>query len=197
MISVWTKDAPVTPKSMKIAGVLAMTSACVTLPLAYLSYQMEGAAKGETAIIQAAIQISGTFLFVAIVLFLKKFINDIYNFTAVNRNLDMMIIADIVTGVLTVIALCVPSVKDSAGYAALTLLVMLGIVQVQFGYKLLKLPDDLGGLLKPFCFANMATGILLASILLIPLGILVSAVSDLMLGTIFLNTCKLFRTSEK
>ena len=186
-----------TPKSMKIAGVLAMTSACVTLPLAYLSYQMEGAAKGETAIIQAAIQISGTFLFVAIVLFLKKFINDIFNFTAVNRNLDMMIIADIVTGVLTVIALCVPSVKDSAGYAALTLLVMLGIVQVQFGYKLLKLPDDLGGLLKPFCFVNMATGILLASILLIPLGILVSAVSDLMLGTIFLNTCKLFRTSEK
>jgi hypothetical protein len=46
--------------------------------------------------------------------------------------------------------------------------------------KLLKLPDDLGGMLKPFCYANMATGIFLASIVLIPLGILTSAISDLM-----------------
>jgi len=63
-------------------------------------------------------------------------------------------------------------------------------VQLQFGYKLLKLPDDLGGMLKPFCYANMATGIFLSSIVLLPLGILASAISDLMLGTIFLSVSK-------
>ena len=37
-------------------------------------------------------------------------------------------------------------------------------------------------MLRPFCYANIATGILLASIVLIPFGILTSAISDLMLA---------------
>jgi hypothetical protein len=67
----------------------------------------------------------------------------------------------------------------------------LGIVQAQFGFRLRRLPDNLGGLLKPFCYANMATGILLASVILMPLSIIISALSDLMLGTIFFNMSRM------
>jgi hypothetical protein len=78
----------------------------------------------------------------------------------------------------------------------LAIIVAQGVVQAHFGYKLLKLPNDLGGMLKPFCYVNMATGILMATIILIPVGIVVSAISDLMLGTIFFNMGKLVRNYE-
>ena len=54
--------------------------------------------------------------------------------------------------------------KETAGIAALVLMVFQGIIQIQFGYKLLKLRNNLDGLLKPFSYLNMATGICIASI---------------------------------
>lgn len=170
-----------------------MASAFLTLPLVYLSYLLEGMIDSYAAVIQTIIQISGTVLFVAIVLYLKRLLNSHFNFHNTDRNIALMIIASIVTGVLSSAALCYPPLKEPIGTVVIVILVALGIVQVQFGFKLLKLPNDLGGMLKPFCYANMATGILLASVVLIPLSILASAISDLMLGTIFFNMSKLAR----
>ena len=45
-------------------------------------------------------------------------------------------------------------------------------------------------ILKPFCIQNIATGICEASLVLILVGVVVSAVGDLMLGTIFFNVSK-------
>jgi hypothetical protein len=64
------------------------------------------------------------------------------------------------------------------------MIVPLGLLQTILGYRLQKLPSELGGVLKPYCWLNMATGLFLASIILIPLGILTGAVTDIMLGTI-------------
>ena len=98
-----------------------------------------------------------------------------------------MVMGSIVTGILAISLYSFPAFKESLGYALIVVLVLLGIVQIEFGYKLLRLPNDLGGMLKPFCYANLATGILLATVVLVPLSIPVSALSDLMLGTIFFN----------
>jgi peptidoglycan biosynthesis protein MviN/MurJ (putative lipid II flippase) len=87
--------------------------------------------------------------------------------------------------------------KEPLGYALIVVLVLLGIVQVQFGNRLLKLSNNLDGMLKPFCYANMATGILLATVVLIPLSIPVSALSDLMLGTIFFNMSKNMKERQR
>jgi hypothetical protein len=177
----------VTANNLKIAGSLAMTSAFLTLPLAYLSYRLEGSADVYADGIQTFIQASGTLLFVTIVLYLKRFLNSLFSFHDTDKNIGLMAIGSIVTGVLAISLYSFPTLKEPLGLALLVLLVLLGIVQVQFGYKLLKLPNDLGGLLRPFCYANMATGILLATVILIPLSIPVSALSDLMLGTLFFN----------
>jgi hypothetical protein len=124
------------------------------------------------------------------------FINSFFKFHNTDRNLELMIAANIVVTVLTLAAIYFSQLKESIEYAVLVIIVAQGIVQTQFGYKLLKLPNDLGGMLKPFCYANMATGIVMATVVLIPLGIVASAVSDLMLGTIFLNMGKLVRNYE-
>jgi len=168
-----------------------MASAFLTLPLVYLSYILENRTDILATVLQAVIQISGTVLFIAIVLFLKRLLNSRFKFHDTDRNIDLLIIASVVTGVLSLGPLYFTPLKESLGAVVIVILIVQGIVQVYFGYKLLKLPYDLGGMLKPFCYANMATGIMLVSVVLIPLAIVISAVSDLMLGTIFFNLSRL------
>jgi len=181
---------------MKIAGWLAMASAFLTLPLVFISFKLEGRADSEASAIQTIIQTSGTFLFVAILLFLKRLLHSIFNFRGTEWNINLMLITGVITGILSVAALHFAPFKESIGSAVIVMMVLQGIVQIQFGYRLLKLPDNLAGMLQPFCYANMATGIFLVSIALIPLSILASAISDLMLGTIFFNISRLPRGDD-
>lgn len=178
------------PKALKIAGFLAMTSAFFSLPTAYLSVWLDGRSDIYANGIQTAIQAVGTLLFLAIVLNLKRFLNYFYRFHDTDKNIALMVMASMSAGAVVIGMFTFPPLKESLGSVVLAILVVQGVVQTQFGYKLLRLPDDLGGMLKPFCYANMATGICMASVILIPLGILASAISDLMLGTIFLNRSK-------
>jgi hypothetical protein len=183
-------------RNLKIAGWIAMASAFLTIPLEYLSSRLEVRTDSEATILQTIIQIFGTILFLAIMMYVKQFLNNLFNFRNTDRNIDLMIITGIVAGVLSVAVLYVTPLKESIGYAGIGIVMVQGVVQAQFGYKLLKLPYDLGGMLKPFCYANIATGILLATIVLIPFGIVVSALSDLMLGTIFFKISACVRDVE-
>ena len=185
-----------TVRTLKLAGLLAMASAFLTFPLVYLTFRLDGRIDSAAAVIQTIIQLAGTVLFVAIVLYLKRLLNSFFSFHSTDRNIELMIMASIVAGVLSVAALYFTSLKESLGSVVIIILVALGLVQVQFGYKLRRLPNNLGGLHKPFCYANMATGILLASVVLIPLSILASAISDLMLGTIFFHMSRLAREAD-
>ena len=63
-------------------------------------------------------------------------------------------------------------------------------MQIMFGVKLLQLSNDLKGLHKPYCYLNIITGICLATVVLLPVGILASAITDVMLGTIFFQAAK-------
>lgn len=173
-----------------------MASAFLTIPLEFLCSTLEARTDLEATVLQTIIQIFGTLLFLVITLYIKRLLNCIFNFRSADRTIDLMIITGIVAGVLSVAGLYVTPLKESIGYAGIGILMVQGIVQAQFGYKLFKLPYDLGGMLKPFCFANIATGILLATIVLIPFGIVVSALSDLMLGTIFFKISACVRNVE-
>jgi ABC-type proline/glycine betaine transport system permease subunit len=62
--------------------------------------------------------------------------------------------------------------------------------QLLFGIKLFQLPDSLQGMLKPYCFFTILTGILIATIFLIPLASLTGAIGDVLLGTIFFKACE-------
>jgi len=174
-----------------------MASAFLTLPLAYLSFTLEGRSDVYVNEIQTIIQAFGTTLFVAIVLFFKRFLNALFIFHDTDRTILLMAAGSVVTGALAISLYSFPALKETLGYALIVVLVLLGIVQAQFGYKLFRLSNDLGGMLKPFCYANMAIGILLATVVLIPLSIPVSALSDLMLGTIFFNRAKNIKGQQR
>lgn len=183
-------------RTLTIAGWLTMISAFASIPLAYLAFSLEGQADSTDTLILAILQGAGTLLFVAITLFLKRFLNGIFSFHATDKSINLMIVANVVAGIFIVGGMYVSQIKEIVGIAALVIMVFQGIVQLQFGYTLLKLQNNLDGLLKPFCYLNMVTGICVASIVLIVVGIVVSAISDLMLATIFFNTAKQLKAAE-
>lgn len=174
-----------TVKTLKTAGWLAMASAFLSLPAFYLSWRLEGRIDTRASMIQGALQVAGTLLFVVLTLLLKRLLQGRFAFHATDRQIDWLIKTNVLAGMLGVSSLVFPDLKELLGSAALLLVIVQGGVQALFGFRLLALPDDLKGLRRPFCFANMATGICIASVVLILVGIGLSAITDLMLGTIF------------
>jgi hypothetical protein len=63
----------------------------------------------------------------------------------------------------------------------------LGILTVIFGIKLLDLKEGASRLMRPYAYLNIAGGICFATFLLAPLGMLIAAVSDFLLGLILLG----------
>lgn len=179
-----------TPKQLKIAGAFAMASAFLTLPMTYYAFVLEGRSDPAADQILIFMQTAGTLIFVTITLAFKRLLNLCCNSHDHDNNLVMLVVAGTASGICAIGMFLFPAVKEPLSTVVMATLVLQGLVQVRFALALRHLADDLGGLLKPFCYANLATGILLASVILIPLSIPASALSDLMLGTIFFNTAK-------
>lgn len=184
------------PRTLATAGWIAMISAFIAIPFAYFTFKLEDKADAETIAIQFSMQLFGVLLFIVITRYLKKLLNVKFAFHETDRQISMLIMANVGAGFLVSLGLLFPPLKETLGSAAMVVMVFMGIIQIQFGYRLQKLPDNLGGMLKPFCYTNMVTGVCVASVVLIIVGVVVSAISDLMLGTIFFNIAKLARDSE-
>jgi hypothetical protein len=175
---------------LTIAGWLAMLSAFASIPMAYLGFKLEGQVDPTGTLILATMQVLGVLLFVAITFLLKSLLNRLFSFHDTDKSIDVMIMANAAAGIFIIGGVYFSQIKETADIVVFVLMVFHGIIQLLFGYKLLKLQHRLGGLLKPFCYLNMATGLCVASIVLILVGVVVSAISDLMLATIFFNLSK-------
>jgi len=68
-----------------------------------------------------------------------------------------------------------------------TIGIPLAILGIIFGVKLLRPDADQSGLLRPFAYINIAASICFASFILAPLGLLLDAAGNVVLGTIFLR----------
>ncbi len=183
-------------RALTTAGWLAMISAFVSIPLTYVSYCLADGTDSTSIGIQVLIQVAGVLLYVTIAGFLKKLLNSRFTFHDTDKNIALMIIANIVAAVIAIVALCFPQTRETLDVPAFAVLVFQGIVQIQFGYKLLNLQNDLDRMLKPFCYLNMATGVCLASVVFLIVGVVVSSISDLMLGTIFFHVAQLAKEPD-
>ncbi len=65
--------------------------------------------------------------------------------------------------------------------------ILLGLISIVFAIKLLHLESDLGGYLRPYAFATIAAAVCFATVILAPLGLLIDAATNVMLGLIFLR----------
>ncbi|HEY5974241.1 MAG TPA: hypothetical protein VIU41_05815 [Geobacteraceae bacterium] len=176
--------------TLKTAGWLAMISAIITLPLVYLSFRLEGQSDLTAQLLETTIQVLGIVIFVAVTILLKRFLNSTFNFHLTDRLIKLMIKANIVICVMAILSLYLKTLQESLSVFIVVMVVVLGIMQTMFGYQLRRLPNDLGGMLKPYCYLNMAIGITSASVVLVPVAVVLSAIADVMLGTIFFQAAR-------
>lgn len=179
-----------TRKSITVAGWLAMINAFITIPFAYASFLLKENGDPTSTLILSTLQVLETLLFVVILLYLKKLLNSQFQYHDTDKLMDLMIIANSVAGFFLVLSLTFPQLQETMNVVVIVILIFQGILQMQFGYKLLNLKDSLGDLLKPFCYTNIATGICIASVVLFLVGVLLSAIANLILGTIFFQLAK-------
>jgi hypothetical protein len=184
-----------TGSSLRRAGWLAMISAVLTLPLFWFSLQNQGSTDLSLKVVDAIIQVLGACLFVVLSVVLRRFLGRRFAFHAADRVIGLMIISNLAIGVFSLAATFVPGMQQAMAAVIIGAAFALGVLQLRFGYLLLALPDDLGGMCRPYAYLNMAVGACLASIVLAPLAIVLSAIADVMLGTIFLQAARSIDTT--
>jgi hypothetical protein len=181
----------VTTRKLRIAAFLAMTSAVLSLPVLLLSYHFYENAEPVYALFLSFMQLAGLSLFIYLNSILKRFLNLRFSFHQTDNYIDFLITINVFLTIAGIGALLVPALAEPLEQYSLLLIISFGVGQLLFGMKLFQVPDSLQGLLKPFCFLTILTGILIATIFLLPLASLTGAVADVMLGAIFFKACKI------
>jgi len=180
------------------AGWMAIAGAILTLPLMGMGIILDIISK-KTAIhplfpiLYVGLGIAQAGLVIYAFYRFKNYLNERHQFHRTDA-LIMVIIAGAI--VITTIGLT-GKVFSSLGAPTPVLLgfiaglvvigVPLGILSVIFGITLLDLQDNLGGYLKPYAFLNIIAGVCFATFILAPLGLLIDAVANVILGMIFLR----------
>ena len=176
--------------TLKLFGFLAMFSAVTTIPFLLFSLTMSGRKDIEAGISHLFLLVASVIIFTAVSIALCSFLKRNHGFTGVHLIIAAMILLNIVYSFVSGAALVNPGLAAQISSIEIGLVILLGIIQIGFGLRLFTLQANLGGMKRPYCFINIATGICLCSIVLVPIGIIFGAVADVMLATIFFHEAK-------
>jgi hypothetical protein len=175
-------------KGYALAGWLAITGAVILVPeigLSLLLDKISGTYPGAKAII-TWLNIVGLAISVYILYMFRSLLNERYNFHGTDTLIMILIGTNVLFAVIGLLGL-IPELTVVMSVLVLVLFVPFGVVNIVFAVKLLKLQDDLFGLLKPFAYTTIAAGICGASVILMPLGMLAATAALIMQGMIFLR----------
>jgi hypothetical protein len=180
-------------KNLRLAGWLTILSAVVTLPLVALGLLSEFTADKSTAWIylELIFNVAYTALFVYIFVMIKRLLNEKAGFHGADRYITTIIALNVVIALLAALASIFPEAEEVISMLVLVMVVPAGVVSVIFGVKLLKCPDDLFGHLKPFAYLMIASGVMLATVILMLFAMLTSIAADIVLALIFFKSAKL------
>ncbi|SNB48043.1 hypothetical protein SAMN06269301_3537 [Geobacter sp. DSM 9736] len=170
-----------------------MGASFLTLPWFLFTYLAEGRGDASIKGAEALMLVGRLALLIYVLLVFQQLLNKHYAFTGANKTISLFIQASTIQVAARLLALAVPELADAVALFGLIMLVIIGVIHLMFGIWLLYLPASLGGMHRPFCYLNIATGLAFASIVLLPVGMLTSTIADLMLGTILLQTARLPR----
>jgi hypothetical protein len=162
-----------------------MSSAVLSIPFLLLSYYLSDSDIRYASYYQAAMQLVGLVLFTYLTWFLKKFLNTRHSFHDTDNYIDFLITSNLFVCIAAIAGQFLPTLADPLEWFSLLLIAAFGVAQILFGIKLFKLPDSLNGMLRPYCFITIITGLFISTVLLLPLGVVTGSITDIMLGTIF------------
>jgi hypothetical protein len=181
-------------------GFMAIIAAGLTLPMIVLGLILDIAARKNpgfaTAILLPYLLVVGAQAICGLYAFgrLKTYLNERHGFHEVDGLIVAIVIGACVMtliGITARIALVALGVERFLAISFVVLLVTLGIplaiLGIVFAVKLLRVDSDQSGLLRPFAIVNIVASVCFASFILAPLGLLLDAAGNVLLGMIYLR----------
>jgi hypothetical protein len=134
-------------------------------------------------------------LFIGIYLLLKfrSLLNHQFGFYAADILITIMIVVNIVFFIIGMVEFSASTLgleleaQQTLPLITMVLFVPFSLLTILFGAVLLKMKDDLFGLLKPYAFTTIGSGVCGATIILAPLGLLAAVIALVIMGMIFLR----------
>jgi len=138
-------------------------------------------AKFSRAILTAA----GLGLFLYVISSMKKLLNSRFRFHDVDIYILLLIWGNVILCILSLLSLGSRRLEFVLSYLSMVAFIAFGILSIMFATRLLRLSGNPYGLLKPFSYTQIVSGICFITVFLSPVGIVAGAVADVILGVIF------------
>jgi hypothetical protein len=186
-----------TKGQLSLAGWLSIANALFTIPsiaMAWFLNTLEG--MGAT-FSQALLTLVGLGLFLYIISSLRKLLNLRFKFHDVDIYISLLIWGNVVLAAISLLSLGSRGFEQTMNILSVLAFIYFGILSIMFATRLLRLSGNLYGLLKPFCYLNIGSGICFITVFLAPLGILAGAVADVVLGVIFFRAAEVPPSTEE
>jgi hypothetical protein len=181
----------ITKGQLNLAAWLSIVNAVISLPFIAMSMFLGNMGGIGPRLLQATLSLIGLGLFIYVLLSLRKLFNSRFQFHDADIYVTLLIWVEVVLVLLTLLSLGSDKMEFGMNILSTVVLIPLGILIIMFGTRVLRLSQDLFGLKKPFAIAQIVTGIFFITVILFMLGIIASAVGDVILGIIF------FRAAEE
>lgn len=181
----------ITKEQLNLAGWLSIANALFAIPSITMSWFLESMEGSGAKLSQAILTIVGLGLFLYIITSLKKLLNDRFQFHDVDIYISLLIWGNIALSALSLLSLGSKGLEVVMNVLLIVAFIFFGILSIMFATRLLRIPGNLYGLLKPYCYITIGSGICFIMVFLAPLGIIAGAVTDVILGVIF------FRAAEQ
>ncbi len=180
------------PHSYALAGWLAIISAVLIVPEIGLAF-LAGFISSGFEILVLPIHIANTVIGIYILYMFRKLLNRQFDFHATDVLITILILVNVVFSLIGLVSITIDTIglgseaESNLSLITMALFVPFSLLTIAFGVMLLKLKDDLFGLLQPYAYTTIVSGVCGATILLAPIGLLAAVVALVMLGMVFLR----------
>jgi hypothetical protein len=181
----------ITKEQLNLAGWLSITNALFAIPSIAMSWFLDSMDGIGPVISQAILTIVSLGLFLYIISYLRKLLNIRFQFHGVDIYISLLIWGNVALAALSLLSLGSKGLEWVMNVLSVAASIFFGILSIIFATRLLRLPANLYGLLKPFSYAQIVCGICFITVFLFPVGVIVGSVADVILGVIF------FRAAEQ
>ena len=180
----------------KFAGYCAITSSVLSLPMLAVHLICVTQIGPMAILVPANISLVVIITFCGLYAFynFKCYLNEYYKFHDIDKYVMPLIIITIVGNMAGIfnstagaLSQTYPFLKVLSMIVTLAIVITAGIIGILFCVQLLKLPVSLHGMLRPYVYITIAAAICFMLFFLGPIGVILGAVTDFMLGLILLK----------
>jgi hypothetical protein len=187
----------ITKGQLNVAGWLSIANALFAIPSIAMSWFLETTEGTGAKVSQAVLTVVGLGLFLYIISSLKRLLNSRFQFHDVDIYISLLIWGNVILVALSLLSLGSRGLERTMSILSVMAFIFFGILSIMFATRLLRLSGNLYGLLKPFSYTQIVSGICLITVFLLPVGIIAGAVADVILGVIFFRAAEVPPSAEE